>query len=139
MFLHSLAEQAALKDGTCLSKLTLKTSPTDHTTGEAVPNLIEAVMSGRFTTLASVAKLECTLAKKHDQEGNAAANRDWGISVAEKAAIPLDLKTSAAMEAIPSVNEVQRLATEQRAMKDFSSMFSSTEHALRMDVDNSAS
>jgi hypothetical protein len=88
-------------------------------------------------TLASVTEFECTLAKKNGQEGNEVANKDWGISVAEEAAIPPDLK-SAMMEAVLSVNEVQCLA-RNNAMKDCSATLLSTECALRMDLDNSAS
>jgi hypothetical protein len=51
-----------------------------------------------------------------------AANRDWGISVAEEAAIPPDLK-SAMMEVVLSVNEVQRLATEDRDEGFFINIF----------------
>jgi hypothetical protein len=47
-----------------------------------VTNVLKGI-SGR-ATLASVAKLECTLAQKDDQEGDAVANKDWGISVAEE-------------------------------------------------------
>jgi hypothetical protein len=47
-----------------------------------VTNVLKGI-SGR-ATLASVATLECTLAQKDDQEGDAAANKDWGISVAEE-------------------------------------------------------
>ena len=64
-------------------------------------------------TLASVIKLKHTLAKKDDQEGDEAANRDWGVSVAEEGAIPPALK-SAMMKVVLSVDEVQRLATEDR-------------------------
>jgi hypothetical protein len=75
-----------------------------------------------LATLASVTKLKCILAKKDDQEGDEAANRDWGVSVAEEGAIPPDLK-QAMMEVVPSVDEVQRLATEDRDEGFFNKIF----------------
>jgi hypothetical protein len=49
-----------------------------------VTNVLKGIRSGR-ATLASVTELECTfLAQKDDQEGDAAVNKDWGISVAEE-------------------------------------------------------
>jgi hypothetical protein len=89
-----------------------------------------------LATLASVAKLKHTLAKKDDQEGDEAAIRDWGVSVAEEGAIPPNLK-SAMVEVVLSVNEVQRLATEDRN-EGFSTKNLSTECALRMDLKSSA-
>ena len=79
-----------------------------------------------LATLASIVKLKCTLAKKDDQEGDEAANRDWGVSVAEDGAIPPALK-SAMMKVVLSVDEVQRLATEDRDEGFFISKFLSTE------------
>jgi hypothetical protein len=75
-----------------------------------------------LATLASIAKLKHTLAKKDDQEGDKAADRDWGVSVAEEGAIPPALK-SAMMEVASSVNEVQRLATEDRDEGFFNKIF----------------
>jgi hypothetical protein len=75
-----------------------------------------------LATLASVANLKHTSAKKDDQEGDEAANRDWGVSVAEEGAIPPDLK-SAMMEVVLSVDEVQRLATEDRDQGFFNKIF----------------
>jgi hypothetical protein len=78
-------------------------------------------ISGR-ATLASVTELERTLAQKDDQEADAEANKDWGVSVAKEAAIPPNVKSSM-MEAVLSVDEVQSLATEQGDEGFFSNVF----------------
>jgi hypothetical protein len=76
-----------------------------------------------LASLASVTKLKHTLAKKDDQEGDEAANRDWGVSVAEEADIPPDLKSAMMEVVLLSVNEVQRLATEDSDEGFFNKIF----------------
>ena len=47
-----------------------------------VPNVLKGA-SGR-STLSAITQLEYTVAKKYDQEGDVAGNKDWGISVVGK-------------------------------------------------------
>jgi hypothetical protein len=76
-----------------------------------VPNGLKGA-SGR-SALSAITQLECKVAKKYDQEGDAAGDKDWwGISVARKEGIPLASK-EAMMLAVLSVDKVKLLATEE--------------------------
>jgi hypothetical protein len=76
-----------------------------------VPNVLQGD-SGR-SILSSISRLKYTVAKKDDQPGDVAANRDWGVSVVEEDGIPQDLKMDM-MRLVLSVNKVKLLATNRR-------------------------
>jgi hypothetical protein len=85
-----------------------------------VPNVLKGA-SGR-STLSAITQLEYTVAKKYDQEGDVAGNKDWGISVVGKEGIRPALK-EAMMSAVLSVPKVKLLATEERNDDFFHEIF----------------
>ena len=76
-----------------------------------VPNVLRG-SSGR-STLESIRKLEFMVARKTDQKGDLAANKDWGVNVVEEDGIsPTIMK--AMIKDVLSVEKVKLLATKQR-------------------------
>jgi hypothetical protein len=85
-----------------------------------VPNVLKGT-SGQ-STLRAVTQLEYKVAEKYDQEGDAAGNKDWGVSVVGNEGIPPALK-KAMMSAVLSVDKVKLLATEGRNDDFFHEIF----------------
>jgi hypothetical protein len=75
-----------------------------------VPNVLMGA-SGQ-STLSAVTQPECKVAKKCNQEGDVAGDKDWGISVAGKEGIPPALKEAMMLAAL-SVDKVKLLGAEE--------------------------
>ncbi len=85
-----------------------------------VPNVLQGETGQAI--LSSITRLKYTVAKKDDQEGDVAADRDWGVSVAEEDGIPQELKVEM-MRLCLLVDKVKLLATDRHDHRFFHRFF----------------